>query len=560
MNNKDLSAKLDLLLNSQEMVLKLNQRISEQLDTITAQNKKIAEQAQTITEQTQTIADQTQTIADQKETIAGLKKMIFGIKSEKSKTLNIPGQLSFFPETDPDTVVDVKTKVTSYTRSSNKKKKATHDELYKNLPSEKRIIYVSDNDKICGFCGSEMVHLGEKFIRDEIEIIPAKVKHIEIYQETVICEHCQKNDAPVIVGAAIPSPLIPHSPATASTVAYAMHQKYVNAVPLYRQEKEWLRMGVKIPRATLSNWVITCAEKYLQPVYDKLYSYEMERDILCADETPCQVLREKDKTPQSKSYMWLYCTANDGEPPIALYDYQSSRQGFHARNFLKKFKGHYLVCDGYQGYNNLPDGILRCACLAHVRRKWFEAISTARRKNSQHEKLTPAEIGFEFCNRLFEQERKMHETSDPKIRKEIREKIEPEIWSEFWKWLNTLHVTATNKLGKAVNYTQNQKPYLENYLKDERIPISNNFAENSARPYAVGRKNFLFHNSTDGAHTSAVIYSLVETAKRNGLDTLKYLTEVMVAMKDYKNEPAFIDDLMPWSDTMKKTCQLNQTI
>ncbi|SFL48739.1 IS66 C-terminal element [Lachnospiraceae bacterium KH1T2] len=148
----------------------------------------------------------------------------------------------------------------------------------------------------------------------------------------------------------------------------------------------------------------------------------------------------------------------------------------------------------------------------------------------------------------------MNRTEYPNRRKQIREKEEPEIWEKFWKWLDTIHASGGSRLGKAVNYAQNQKPYLMNYLQDERIPISNNFAENSARPYAVGRKNFLFHNSTDGAETSAIKYSLVESAKRNRLNVMKYLETVLIEMMGYNDESEYIDELMPWTDKIKRTC------
>ena len=339
---------------------------------------------------------------------------------------------------------------------------------------------------------------------------------------------------------------------------HAIYMKYVNSIPLYRQEKEWLQMGCKIPRVTLANWVITCADKYFTPIYDRLHLHLLERLVVCADETPCQVLKEKGKTPQSKSYMWLYCTAEDGMPAIALYEYQPGRHGINAYNFLKGFKGKYIVCDGYQGYNRLPEGVTRCGCLAHVRRKWADAIPAERRKRPPGDRMIPAEKGFEYCNRLFEEERKFRESTDPNEKKEIRTKEEPAIWKEFWEWLDTVNASDGSRLGRAVNYTKNQRPNLENYLQDEVIPISNNFAENCARPYAVGRKNFLFHNSTDGAKTSAVIYSLVESAKRNNLNVLQYLTQVLSMMRGYKDEPELVEDMMPWSDLMQQSCGVNK--
>ncbi len=552
MTDPQISEKLDKLNETLDLVVALNLKISEQNNQLIELNNKLLEKDRIISERDQTVADQ-------KETIAYLKNKLYGRKSEKSKYYDVPGQLDIFDmfgfdkseETEADKETEHET--ITYTRSK-KKKKATSEEMYRNLPVEKKVIPVADKDRICPCCGKKMIHLGEKFARHEIGITPAKVNHYEIYQETVICEECKNNDAPSIVEAQMPEPLVSHSPMNASAVAYMIYMKYVNSIPLYRQEKEWMRMGLKVPRATMASLVITCADKYLRPLSERLRDEMMLRLVICADETPCQVLKENDKTPQSKSYMWLYCTVDDGKPAIAIYDYNPGRNGDYAVEFLKGFKGKYIVCDGYQGYNKLPDSIIRCGCLAHVRRKWADAIPPDRRKRKPDGKAVPAEIGFDFCNRLFEMERKFRESENPEESRKIRTKTEPRIWKEFWSWLDTIQASGGSRLGKAVNYTLNQKPVLMNYLKDDSIPISNNFAENCARPYAVGRKNFLFHNSVEGADTSAVIYSVVESAKRNGLNVLDYLTEVMDAMRGCEDVSAIIDDLLPWSERVQRAC------
>ena len=557
-----ITEKLDKMSEAMETIMQLQDSISSKSDEISEQSKEIMRLTLIIAERDKTILERDQAIADQKETIEYLKKMLYGRKSERSKYYEIPGQMDMYDlygieGLNEDTEnTETERRISGYTRRE-KKKKATYEEIYKNLPAEKVVIPVSGEDRKCPYCGEEMEHLGEKFVRHEIDVIPAKVIHKEIYQETVICESCKADDAPVIAGARVPEALIQHSPATPSSVAYAMYMKYINSVPLYRQEKDWMRMGVSIPRVTLSNWIIDCADRYLRPVKERLHERLLERLVICADETPCQVLKEKGKTPQSKSYMWLYCTADDGKPPIAIYDYQPGRHGEHARDFLEGFKGKYVVCDGYQGYNKLPDSVTRCGCLAHVRRKWADAIPPDRRKRKPDGKAVPAEIGFDYCNRLFELERKLRESDDPDEHRRIREKKEPEVWSEFWDWLSTVHASGKSRLGIAVNYTLGQKPYLMNYLEDESIPISNNFAENAARPYAIGRKNFLFHNSVDGADTSAVIYSVTESAKRNGLNVLDYLILVLDKMRgcDGSDRSDLIEELMPWSEKVQEICK-----
>lgn len=269
--------------------------------------------------------------------------------------------------------------------------------------------------------------------------------------------------------------------------------------------------------------------------------------------------------------MWIYLTGSDGLPPIILYDYAQGRAGKNARDFLEGFTG-LLQCDGYQGYNKVDDVTLVC-CLAHCRRKFYEAIPAGRRKrlklldiNSEEwlddpilpvedelEKMIPAEIGLSYCNKLFYIERELkNPTSDE--RKARREELETPVWDGFWKWIDTIEALGGSKLQKAVNYALNHRETLCDYMKDGRCEISNNAAERRAKSYAIGRKAFLFHTSVAGANASAVMYSMVETAKANNLNVFQYLYMVLLYMPDYKNEPKGIEQLLPWSDFMKEYC------
>ena len=255
--------------------------------------------------------------------------------------------------------------------------------------------------------------------------------------------------------------------------------------------------------------------------------------------------------------MWIHCSANlDGLPPIMLYEYNSSRAGAVPQNFYKSFSGKYFLADGYQGYNHLPKGVLRCGCLAHFRRKFYDAIPSEDRKSGKSR--SPAAKVVNLCSKLFEIEREFINLSadERKIRREASK--EHEIWKQIWDALDRISASKTSLLGKAVTYAQNQKPYMENYFLDGSIPISNNFTEScGARPYAVGRKNFYFHDTPAGAEASAIIYSLAQTAKLNNLSVFKYLQAVLLCMPDYVHEPEGIEELMPWSDKMKKLCAID---
>ena len=495
-----------------------------------------------------------QTIANLNETVEYLKKKLFASSSEKTKKDAFPGQLDLFNEAeaaaDPSVPEPTLEEAVGGYKRKARKQKATREEILAGLPVVEVPCTVPDEDRNCPYCNTPMEVIGKKVVREELRIIPAKVERIQYVQEVLGCPECKKDGASVIVGAETPSPLLKHSLASASTVAYVMYQKYVNSIPLYRQEADWKQLGVKLSRAALANWVIKCGIDYMEPVYGHLHQCLLERDIIHADETPCQVLKEDGKTAQSRSYMWLYGSGNDGLPPIRLYDYQPSRGGYHAEEFLKGFSG-YLICDGFSGYNKLK-GVIRCGCLAHMRRYWKEALPGKTRKSSDK---TPAEIGLDYCNQLFELE-KEYADLDADTRKAERLETEPAIWEAYLSWLETVNPAGGSRLAKAVTYAKNQKPYMENYLLDGRCSISNNIAENIARPYAVGRKNFLFHDTVKGARASAIIYSLVETAKLNNLNIYAYLETVLLYMPDYKNEPEGREELMPWSEMIQQRCQI----
>ena len=253
----------------------------------------------------------------------------------------------------------------------------------------------------------------------------------------------------------------------------------------------------------------------MKAIYECLHEALLSREVIHTDETTCQILREDGKTPQSTSYMWIYTSGSDGLPKIVLYEYQPGRGGGYPQQFLKGFQG-MLQCDGYQGYNAVEDVLLAC-CMAHCRRKFFEALPAERKKSirlldinspkaidepeipqNDLEKYIPAEIGVAYCNKLFYLEREFKELSLEERKKKRLEQEVP-ILENFFSWIDSLVPTKGS-------------------LQDGRCELSNNAAERCAKSYAIGRKNSLFHTSVDGAVASSIIYSLVETAKANDLN------------------------------------------
>ena len=498
-----------------------------------------------------TIKDLQNQVNNLTEMVMLLRKEKFGPSSEKTPK-QVEGQLSLFNEAEVEADASVpepiSKEVKGYVRKNPKTKR---EEVIKELPVREILCETAKEEQYCDHCNSKLRPIGKEVVREELEYIPAKLHIVRYVRMAYECPRCKHTEHPFIKKALTPTSLMNHSLASPSSVANVMYQKYVNSVPLYRQEKEWERMGLSLSRATMANWVIRCSQDYLMPVVEHLQKKLLERDIIHCDETPVQVLKEEGKKPQTKSYMWLYRTGDDGKPPVILYDYQPSRNGDHAVVFLKDFHG-FVHSDGYSGYNKLT-GITRCGCWAHLRRKFIEAIP---KKTSLGEPLTNAEIGRDYCNQLFEIERDLKYLS-PEERRLKRLELEKPILEAFWCWLENLNVLKSSALGKAVTYAKNQRKYMENYLLDGRCSLSNNAAENAIRPFTVGRKNWLFADTPKGAYASAAVYSIIETAKANGLNVYTYLEYLLLYMPDtdWRNCPEELDMLMPWSESVQAECK-----
>ena len=474
------------------------------------------------------------------EVLQKLQKMQFGQSSEKAKyVLGNPDQLSFFneaevcafdPAPEPELV-----------REHTRKPKRTKEELARDLPVKKTVIELPEDKRGCDICDGQLVPIGQELVRRELNIIPAQVFVEEIYRVNYACPPCQKEtDEANIIKAPVPEPVVKRGLASPSSVAFTLYQKFVNAMPLYRQEEDWKHHGLSLSRATLANWIIYVSIHWFQPLYDLLKTHLLASPVDHADETVIQVLKEDGKTPQSESRMWVYATGNTGKPPVILFEYQPSRSGVHAKNFLAGFTG-YLVSDGYIGYSSVP-GVTHCGCWQHVRRKWTDAIPKTKDKQGK------ALEGFKFCERLFALERGFA-LMTPEKRLEERLKFSKPILEAYFKWLETVNPFAGSKLAQAVVYSRNQRKPLSAFLLDGRIEISNNRAENAIRPFCVGRKNWLFADTVRGAQSSAIAYSIVESAKANGLNPYQYLLHLLSELPTVltKDQAADLSRFLPWA-------------
>jgi transposase len=272
--------------------------------------------------------------------------------------------------------------------------------------------------------------------------------------------------------------------------------------------------------------------------------------VVRADETEVQVLKEPGREAKTTPRMWVYCTGNRSKTPMVLYEYRPTRSGEHAKRWLSGFRG-YLVTDGYAGYNSVPD-VTRCYCWAHVRRHWVDAIPKTENKTG-----SSAVVGVEYCNRLFALEDKLEEKklSAEEWTKARQYEAKP-LLDEYWPWLSTVGALGGSALGKAVKYSLDLREGLSTFVEDSRISLSNNLCENHIRPFVVGRKNWLFSDTSKGAEASALCYSVLETAKANGLNVYLYLLYLLTEMP---KAGALNDDVLerclPWSPSLPEWCR-----
>lgn len=377
------------------------------------------------------------------------------------------------------------------------------------LPVEVVEYKLPEDEQICTQCGNHLHEMSTQ-VHEELEFVPAQVKVIKHVQSIYSCRNCEKNEISVpIVTAPAPKSLIAKSLASPSAIAYVMSQKFVEAMPMYRQEKHFERMGIKLPRTMFSNWVIKGGEM-LVPIYNRMHELLLEREILHADETPLQVLKEPGRAAGKKSYMWLYMSGRYG-PSVVCYDYQEGRSDDYPRRFLKGFAGR-LHADGWHAYDKLSD-VKLSGCWSHARRKFVDALAVVPEEHRDDPTLL-ANIAIAKIKRLYRIESIFHDVT-PERRFAARQRLCKPVVDSFKAWLDkeSTLVLPKSVLGEALTYCKNQWHKLIRFLDDGRLEIDNNRAERSIKPFVIGRKNWLFANTASGARTSAIVYSIVETAK-----------------------------------------------
>lgn len=487
-----------------------------------------------------TISEDRSEILRLNEIIKLFQGRVFGKSSEKS-----PDQAELFDEAEVESVnADDLTVYVAEEIESDPIEPTVKSQVKagrKPLPKElERIVVehdISDHEKTCD-CGCQKSHIGDD-VSEQLDIIPAVIQVIQHRRKKYACKACEGK----IQVAGLPPQPISKSNASPGLLAHIAVAKYQDGLPLFRMETIFARIGIHLPRNTQANWMMKCSE-LLQPLYNLLNDQLLESGYIHMDETPIQVLKEPNKTAESKSYMWVRKTG-DPNRSIVLFDYASSRRADVAQSLLPDFQG-YLQTDDYAGYNKVAktEGITQLGCFAHARRKFIDAQKVAPSKKG---KISKADMAVQMIAKLYAIEKTIKDKSTEE-RYEIRQQQSRPQLEKMKIWLDKalLNTLPKGKTGEALAYTHKNWAKLTEYIKDGRLNIDNNPVENAIRPFAIGRKNWMFSDSQKGAKASAMLYSMIETAKTNNIEPYQYLRTVFTKLPQAVSVDA-MEELLPWN-------------
>ncbi|VVD30245.1 IS66 family transposase [Paraburkholderia dioscoreae] len=405
----------------------------------------------------------------------------------------------------------------------------------------------------CPCCGNPMHRIGE----DVSEQLHVEVKWTvrQNARAKYACRHCERHaeHTPVVL-APMPVQPIPGSHADASVIATVATAKYVDGMPLYRMQAALARWQIPVSRGTLAQWVIRPSELHYRRLYDALYRTLLSQPLIHGDETTLQVLNEPGRAAQSKSYAWVYRSAQDCAEPVVLFEYQPGRGQTHPQKFLGDYSG-MLMSDGYSAWRTLKKAT-HFGCMAHARRLFVKADKAAQQKGDDGKPKAPnARVAkaLEYFQALYRVEALAkgnlpagQTRADYTYR--LRQQHSAPVLETFKAWLDELapKMVPQSLLGKAIAYTRNQWEYLARYATDGRAPIDNNVCERDIRPFATSRKSWLFSDTVDGAKASATIYSLVLTCRACGVEPYDYLLHVLTELPQ-RAPDADVTDLLPFN-------------
>ena len=510
----------------------------------------LQDQMEGLTKQTQALNDKMQLVMEQ---LVLSKKSRFGRSSEKMagpgqiRFMEVDGEIVFFNEAEAVCDLDAPEPDSLEPQQPKKKKQAGKREAdLAGLPVRRIDHYLSEKE-----LAAEFGEKGWKQLPDAISrcyrFVPAKVEleehHIGVYSS--------KTDDRMIK-APHPKKLLPGSLVSPSLAAAVLNGKYVNAVPLYRLEKEFERYGLAITRQNMANWVIRLGESCFGPLYDYLHTLLYRYPVIQADETP--VLVNKDGRPAgSKSWMWVYrsgCLYQKEQ--VILYEYQKTRNASHPRKFLKDYNG-ICVTDGYQVYHTLEkekEDLKIAGCWVHCRRKFAEALEVIPKELRKQSVL---DLLMSQIRAIYREEGKLSALSADE-RAEKRQLVVKPLVDAFFAYVkqNSGRVSKSGKAGEAFTYALNQEPYLRVFLENGDVPMDNNASERAIRGFCIGKKNWEMIDTVHGASASAIIYSISETAKANGLKPYEYFEYLLTEIPKHQDESSteFLADLLPWSEKL----------
>ena len=488
------------------------------------------------------------------------RKKIFGASTETTK--QVEGQMSLFESMEELAkqlgVEQKKVVVKPYTRVA--RKPGVRAEMLMGLPQEVEEFIIPE-EETCSVCGGELKVIGRRIVRTEVEYCPAKLLVKQIVQQVAKCMVCGEEGSlhpnSHFQQAAVPTPPLPHSLSTPSLIAQVMYQKFALGLPLARQEKDWYRLGLVLPRKDMAHWIIRCSQEWFAPVYLRIQEILKTCKVLHMDETRIQCNKEAGKAASSDSFMWVMRSGACEEIQGAFFYYSSTRSGAIARSLLENFHG-YLVTDAYAGYEKAEE-VKRALCWAHCRRYFIESIPLDNK--GKEIPGSKGAKGREYINLLFKIEEEIKELSLEE-RKQKRADASRPILDAFWSWVEeTSALSTTNELlTKALCYATNQRKYLETFLEDGRVPISNNLCEANIKPFATARRAWLFADTPKGATANAILYTLIESAKANDLDIYAYLKYLLSEMPNnhHLEHPEVIDRYLPWSPELPEECRLKR--
>lgn len=500
------------------------------------------------------IANKTAENDELKRQLAVMRKALFGSRSERTKAHSSnPDQLSLFNEAELEGTEEAaaETIATTEVKAHTRKKKPSKKLDLKGLETKTIVHDIPEAERKCLECSSTNLEcIGQELIRYELHVVPASFEVVKHVRNIYKCLDCSTDEHTSITKAMMEKPLIPHSPVTASSMTMTILNKYQFAMPLNRQERIWQMMGIPVSKANMSNWILYAYRDYLKPLVELMHRELLRESIIHADETKVQVMKEKGRKNTAKSYMWVYSTGAFARHQIRLFQYQPGRSGDFAKEYLDGFHG-YLHTDAYSGYNKV-ENVTHCYCYAHARRHFLESIPAGLKNVSD----TIAGRAIKSINKLFEIERKAA-AMEPEERRALRKKeSEKEILALFEMLENSLpEVPQSSAIGRAIKYMLNNEKEFKNYLEDGRCSISNNIAENSIRPFTVGRKNWILSGSPRGAEASAAMYSMIETCLANNIDTRDYFMYIFqhMSQEDSLQHEDILKKYLPWNIPQQET-------